>query len=374
MKFSGLQENIKEGLLLVNHIAGKNINLPILNNVMIKASEGNIKFITTNLEIGIISYVRGKVETEGEYTVDSKVISDYVSLLPNKKISIELKESEIKVECENFKTKIKGQSTEEYPLIPKIEKESCYKVVVGEFKKALNKVIFSVSNNETRLELSGVFFNFENEKLILAATDSYRLSERSVKVKPVNKENTSKNVIIPAKTLQEVVRILSSLREDNEEDELEIYISESQVLFKTSSVEIISRLIEGQYPDYKQIIPTNTKTTIIINKNELMRAVKASALFSKIGINDVSLDFPEGKNQTVITSESGQTGESVVNINSLVTGGDNGVVVNYRYLLDGLNSFEGENIKIEVIDNNTPCILKSEKNGDDIYIIMPIKQ
>ncbi len=385
MKISSLQENLKQGLFAVSHIAGKNINLPILNNVMIEARNGNIKLITTNLEIGVISVIRGKVEKEGSFTVDSKTISDYVSLLPNKKINIEQKENSLFVEAENYKTKILGQSAEEYPLIPEVDKKIEYSAKISEFKQALSQTSFAVASSETRMELSGVLFSFNKNKLTLAATDSYRLAEKTINIKTNLGEEENKKIIIPARTLQELIRILSGSEDSgSDEGEIKFYLSDNQILFTVDSIELVSRLIEGQYPDYRQIIPTNTKTTALINRAELTRAVKASALFSKAGINDINLDFPEGKNMAVISSASGQTGENTVELDANVKGEDNGVVVNYRYLLDGLNNIDSENIKIEVIDSNTPCILKAsssaeasadkEKGDDYLYIIMPIKQ
>ncbi|MEK7097841.1 MAG: hypothetical protein AAB906_03275, partial [Patescibacteria group bacterium] len=151
-------------------------------------------------------------------------------------------------------------------------------------------------------------------------------------------------------------------------------ISENQIMFNFGPVELISRLIEGQYPDYKQIIPNTNKTRAVINKNELVRAIKMASLFSKAGINDVNLDFPKGKNAVIISSVSGQTGENITELSADVGGDDNGVVVNYRYFLDGLNNFDSENVLIEVIDNNTPCILRPEKKTGCLYLIMPIKQ
>jgi DNA polymerase-3 subunit beta len=388
MKISSLQENLKQGLLTVSHVAGKNINLPILNNVMIEAKNGNIKLITTNLEIGVVNTVRGKIEKEGSFTVDSKTIADYVSLLPNKKINIEQKENNLIVESENYKTKIIGQSSEEFPLIPEVDKKTYYSAKIGEFRQALSQTAFAVSGSESRMELSGVLFSFNKEKLILAATDSYRLAEKKTNIKTNSEDGEDKRIIIPARTLQELIRILSGEMDGGETkddgDEIKFYLSENQILFTVGSTELVSRLIEGQYPDYQQIIPTNTKTTITINKQELTRAVKASALFSKTGINDINLDFPLDKKKAVISSASGQTGENIAELDADVVGEDNGVVINYRYLLDGLNNIDGENIKIEVVDSNTPCILKSshsakasgdkEKGEDYLYIIMPIKQ
>ncbi|MCK4540042.1 DNA polymerase III subunit beta [Candidatus Parcubacteria bacterium] len=374
MKISSLQENFKNGLFIVSHIAGKNVNLPILNNVMIKSMQGDIKLITTDLEIGIVTRVRGKVEEDGEFTIEAKILSDYISLLPNQKVDLEINKNNALIKCENYKTVIRGESAEEYPLVPEIEKEIYFKTNINDFKKALSQVIFAVSGSETRMELSGVFFSFNKKKLIMAATDSYRLAERIISIETNTKEE--KNVIIPAKALQEVIRIISVLKNEdlNENNDIIFYLSDNQILFTIGSTEVVSRLIEGQYPDYKQIIPVNRETKAKIDRAELLRAVKAAALFSKIGINDINLDFPENKNKIIVSSASGQTGENIAELDAETTGKDNGIVVNYKYVLDGINNIDSEKIVIEIIDGNTPCVLKGENNNNYAYIIMPIKQ
>ncbi|MDD4271241.1 MAG: DNA polymerase III subunit beta [Patescibacteria group bacterium] len=381
LKIFSLQENLKQGLALVGHVSGKNVNLPILNNVLIRAEEGKIRLIATNLEIGVISTVRGKIEREGFYTVSSKIISDCINLLPNKKIGLEQTENDLLVDCENYQAKVKGQSAEEFPLIPEVDRKNYFYAEAEEVKRAISQVIFATAVSETRLELSGVLFSFSGGILTIAATDSYRLAEKKIKIKSNSEEE--KKIIVPAKTLQELLRILSVNLDDEVEEknsEIRFYISENQILFTYGSTELVSRLIEGQYPDYQQIIPSNSKTKISIDRQELIRAVKMASLFSKAGINDVNLDFPAGKNQVVISSVSGQTGENITNLEAKVSGDDNSIVVNYRYLLEGLNNIEKETIKIEVIDSNTPCIIKpdltAQAGQDDsyLYIIMPIKQ
>lgn len=377
MKISSLQENLKNGLQLVGHIAGKNVNLPILNNILIKCNDDGIKLVTTDLELGITCSVRGKVEKEGEFTVEAKIISDFISLLPNNKVDLEVKENKLTIKSENYKTVIKGLSAEEYPLIPKIEKKNFFEVPIDEFKKALSQVIFAVSNSDNRLELTGVLFDFKDDELYLAATDSFRLAERKIKIKKSNQESVLNKIIIPAKTLQELVRILSNIKSEdfsNENKNLNIYISDNQILFTVGNVELISRLIDGQYPDYKQIIPINSKTTVVINKSELIRAVKTSSIFSKTGINDVNIDLPANKNKMIISSTSSQTGENVVELDAQVEGDDNGVVLNYKFLLDGINNINDESIKIKIVNSNTPCLLSSVKEDDYLYVIMPIKQ
>lgn len=374
MKFICLQENLKRGLNIVGHLSSKNVNLPILNNILIKAENGNIEFISTNLEIGITHQVRGKIETDGEFTVESKLISEYANLLSGgEKVKLELVDNEIKVECGNYKTKIKGESAKEFPLIPTVTREAYYSCDITDLKKALLSVVFSVSNSENRVELTGVLFSFNNDKLNLAATDSYRLAEREITLKNNGAKNEQK-IIVPAKTIQEVLRVLNNIEvgENVEDKEIKFYLSENQILFTFDSVEIISRLINGHYPDYKQIIPAKSQTEVLIERTELTRAVKAAALFSKTGINDITLLFSRGK--IIVSSFSGASGESQIELEADVKGIDNEVTINYRYLLDGLNNIEGEMVRLEILNNTTPCVLRPEKENNYLYIVMPIRQ
>lgn len=374
MRFISLQENLKRGLNIVGHISSKNINLPILNNILIKAENGNIEFISTNLEIGIVYQIRGKIEDDGQFTVDAKLVNEYVNLLSSgEKVKIEEKDNELKVECGNYKTKIKGESAKEFPLIPTLPRDGYYSCKVNEFKKALNSVGFAVSNSENRVELTGVLFSFSKDKLSLAATDSYRLAEREIKIKEEGVSGEQK-VIVPGKTVQEILRVLNNLEggELGDDQELKFYLSDNQILFVADSVELISRLINGHYPDYKQIIPAKSQTNVLVEKSEIIRAVKAAALFSKTGINDITILF--FKNKITISAFSGASGESQIELEADVKGDNNEVTINYRYLLDGLNNIEGEMVRLNVLNNTTPCVLRPEKSEDYLYIVMPIRQ
>ena len=355
MQFISLQENLKKGLQVVGHTTSKNVNLPILNNVLIKAYSGEIEFISTNLEIGVNCKIRGKVEKEGEYTVNSRILTDYINLLKsNEKVLVKLEENDLIVECGDYKTKIKGEESKEFPLIPSIESD----------------VIFSVSNSENRLELTGVLFSFSNNKLELVATDSYRLAENIINIE---KSEADFKIIIPAKTIQEVLRILNNNSEEENNSKINISFSDNQVLFSFNSTSLISRLINGNYPDYKQIIPTNEKTTAIIDKSELLRAVKAASLFSKNGINDILLQFKKG--QLTVSSFSSASGESKIKIKAVVKGEENNeITINYRYLIDGLNNIEAQEIEMLIINDNSPCLIRSKDSKDYLYIVMPIRQ
>jgi len=376
MTFISLQENLKQGLAIVSRVVSKNINLPILNNILFKVNKSNIELIATNLEIGITHQVRGKIDSEGEFTVDSKVITDYINLLPGDKVECEQDGMEIKLKCQNYKTKINIQEASDFPLIPKVNKENFYSASSEDIKNALSEVIFAVTNNETRLELSGVLLSFAKDSLTLVGTDSYRLAEKKIKIKS-NYEAPDNKVIVPARTLQELIRVLSSFKDDDQLEgagEIKICLSDNQILFIFGSTELVSRLINGSYPDYQQIIPMNYKTRVLINKNELMRAIKASAIFSKAGVNDVALDFKAETGKITISSASSQVGESSVELNSEIEGDNNDIIINYRYFLDGLNNISSDTVKLDLVNSGTPCVLRPEKQDDYLYIVMPIRQ
>ena len=370
MKFISLQDNLKKGLSIVGNVSVKNINLPILNNILIRTHKSNeVELISTNLEIGIIHKFRSKVEKEGEYTVESKIINDYINLLPGEKVSIEKKDENLSIKCDNYKTKIKGETTKDFPLIPLIKEDKYCLLDISTFKDILTKVSFSAAVGDNRPELSGVLFDFNDNNLTLAATDSYRLAEKTIEVKKNNLKD--KKVIVPIKTIQELLRILNTFV-NNEKEDIKICLSENQILFDFDSVNIVSRLINGNYPDYKQIIPNKYSTEVELNKEELIRAIKASSLFTKTGINDVMIVVDD--KQVIISSSSGQSGETNINLPANITGEKNDITVNYRYLLDGLNNLSSENVIVKLIDPQTPCLLKNKQEKNYLYIIMPIRQ
>jgi len=375
MKFSCTQENLNQILNIVSHIASKNNNLPILSNLLIKTENKNINISATNLEVGITSLLRGKVDVDGEILVDAKLLSNYISLLDKDRVDFELIEDDLKIECKKQKTKIKTQNTLDFPLIPKIEKSNPFIVSALKFKNAVYNIAFAVSNSDIRPEISGVFMSFLEKELVMAATDSYRLAEKKIDYLD-NKNSQNHQIIVPVKTLQEVSRIIGGFKGDVElvgDDNLEIYIEENQIIFNYNGVELVSRLIDGQYPDYNQIIPNNFNTKIKVNVIDLIKAVKASSLFAKSGVFDIKMIFSNSNNLSISASSS-QVGENNSNIDIEKNGPDGEIVINYKYILDGLQNIQSEFVVIEIIDSNTPIIIKPEDVNDYLYLIMPIRQ
>lgn len=368
MKFTCTQENLQKGLAVVNHLAGKNTTLPILNNVLVKVEGTVIELSTTNLEVGVKCQIRGKIEKEGSFTVQARLLSDYVNLLPHEPMNLELKDKELHVSCQNYKTKIKGMSSEDFPLIADIKEKGNVEIPIGTYRDALSQVLFAVALDETRPEISGVYFNFDEKGLTMAATDSFRLAERHVALK--GDKSQQAHFIVPFRTLQELNRILG---DSPETEKLIISWSDNQVSFKFEGIELISRLIEGQYPDYKQIIPSNFKTEIVISAKDCQQLVKSAALFCRAGINDVHFVVNAGKNQLEVQAANSQLGENKGAIQAETTGDDNEIVFNYRYVLDGLQNMNAQQVRLKLIDRHNPGLFLPEGEKGYTYIIMPIK-
>lgn len=367
MKFTSTQENLNHGISLAASLAGRSVGLPILNNILLEVTSGILTISSTNLEMGIKTQVRGKAEKDGSFTVSAKILADYINILPATNVSLELLDNQLLVKCDNFKTKIRGQKAEEFPIIPTLEEKNGLNLDQETFKQALSQTTFATSFDEMRPEINGVLFSINKNHLVLVATDSYRLAEKKINF---NKTTTnSKQIIIPLKTLQEIEKIIGSNL-----DILDIFIEENQIMFKINSTTVVSRLIEGNFPDYKQIIPSDYKTQVKINKEDLIQATRAAALFTRTGVNDINLKFLSKTGKIEIKTTNSQVGEQQSVLDSKISGDEVKVTFNYKYLLDGLQTVQSDNIILEINSSNSPVILKDEKDEDFLYLIMPIKQ
>ena len=375
MIFSVTKDNLQRGLSVVSHISNKQVNLPVLQNVHIKAEESGIVLSTTNLELATRVRVRGKIDKEGEFTVPAKLCNDFVSLLPNDRVDVSLLDTMLEVACGETSTNMNGIDATEFPLIPKVDTNASFEVPAVEFKKALSQVLFSVAANEARPELSGVFIRVKGVEMVLAATDSYRLAERKIKI---GEPKGDRDVIIPARALHEVGRIITALKDDPDSGEtMSFELSNNQAVFRYGAAELITRTIDGTYPDYTQIIPTQFATELVVGRQDLIKAVKTASLFSRTGIFDVTLSVSvESKALTVKATEA-TSGKNSASCAADVKGKDNEITVNFRYLLDGLQAMGSEGVTMKVIDGMNPCLVTPNgelEKGAYTYIVMPIRQ
>ena len=382
MELTCTQENLNKALNIIGRVVNKNTTLPILDNVLMETEKGRLKLSSTNLEMGINCWIGGKIIKEGKITIPTRLFSSFIGGLPNQNIEIRQVGESLKLSCGNYRTEIKGLSAEDFPLIPKIKADPIVEIKSLLIKEALIQVLPSVSLSESRPEITGVFMDFsqlDKNKLVLAATDSYRLAERSIDLNgaKINKEGLNllgekKSLIVPRNTAQELSRIL-----DNSDGELKIILSENQILFDCGSVNLISRLIEGQYPDYQQIIPTTFKSEAVVDNGEFQKAIKISSLFSDLKTNSVSLKADEKSKTVEIKAETGEVGKNSSKVAAQIKGEKVEIVFNHRYLVDGLNSVNAEEVVLKMNDSSSPVVLSADggKEGkkDFLYLIMPIR-
>ncbi|MEK9186331.1 MAG: DNA polymerase III subunit beta [Patescibacteria group bacterium] len=369
MKLIVLRNNLKSGLSAVERAVTENSALPILKNVLIKTFNNRIKLVGTNLELGISCLVSGKIIEEGEVNVPFGVLYGIINNIDSEKVSLESEKNNLHIKTDNYNAVIQGVSSEEFPIIPKIENTEYNLELNGEvLKNSLLKVSSSVQISEIRPEISGVLFDFQITILKIAATDSFRLSEVTL----INNQYTTNlrkgfKVIIPLKTIQELIRIIP------DDKQVTIQIDPNQILFKNEDVEIISRLIDGNYPDYEQIIPKEFGLEVQINKGHALNAIKLVSNFSGKG-NDILLKIADGKKAVEIYSSNQYLGENKYLIPAKIKGDNNGIVVfNWRYLLDGLKIMDSEEIIFGMNGESKPATIKPANNQSYFYILMPIK-
>ncbi len=368
MEIFCLQENFKKSLNIISNIIGKNLNLPILNNILLTIEKKRLRLISTDLEIAITHWTSAKVKKEGEITIPAKLLSDLINNLPNKKIEIKTKGDSLYIKCENFKSMIKGVDSKEFPIIPKIKGESIVNVGASKLKQALGQVVNFTSLSDIRPEISGVLSKINSKEIKFIATDSFRLGEKTISLKG-NKIKTKKSVIIPFKTVQELIRILG---EQDKEEIIEIIIEQNQILFKTPDTQLISRIIEGNYPNYEQLISKQFETTLILDKDEFLNTVRVTSLFSS-KINDIRLKVVSKKSLVEIFAQDMEIGENVSELKGEIKGKEMEIVFNHKYLLDGLNNIDSNKVMLGLNGETNPGILKPVGDPSFIYVIMPIK-
>lgn len=377
MKIVCLQENLKKALSYTERIIGKNLTLPILNNIFLSSDKGRLKISSTDLEIAINAWTSGKIEEEGGLTIPAKLLTNFVNNLPNKKVFLRQKKNNIlNLKCDNYQSDIRGLDAKDYPIIPKIEEENLIKINSDKFKIGLNQVINLVSDSETRPEIGGVYLDFSSltekarkSSIKIVATDSFRLGEKSLSKEIIKefKKGVKNSIIIPAKTIQELVRIL-----DEKTSEVKIILGNSQVLFDLGNVQIISRLIEGEYPNYNQIIPTSFTTEAVLKREEILQSVKIASFFSS-KVNDVKFKISPAKNLFQIFSQTPEVGANTSELKGDLKGKDCEISFNYRYLLDGLNNIFSQKVILGLNGPSSPGLLRGADESSYLYIIMPIK-
>lgn len=367
MKLTCAQKDLKQALDIVSLAVNASTTLPVLNNILLKASNKKLYFSATNLEIAINFEIPADIKNEGSITVPAKLLTHYISFLQDKEVELRVEEGNtLQLKSKSSQTKIKGISADEFPVIPKVEKEVTLQIKAPDFAEAIDATIFSAAVGGTRPVLSGVYIQVDKDVLKMVATDSFRLAEKKTKL--TNKVEKSVEAIVPVKTLLELGKILGG---GYENETVEIQLSKNQVLFSIHGVELISRLIEGKFPDYEKIIPKAVRTKLEVATDNLMIATKRVSLFARENNNSIKLSATNDGRLQIATDET-SVGEEKAEVEVKVEGENNKIALNSQYLLDVLGHIK-EKASIEMDEKLTPIVVRSLKKDDCLYVIMPLK-
>lgn len=362
MKLQVTQENLAKALNSVSRVASSRGTLPILSNVLLKTVGNRLSIAATNLDIAITHYIGSKVGEEGAITVPARLMQDFVSSLPGGVIELKLDDYKLNISTDKYQSVINGVTAEDFPVMPAIADGKSWTISGKTLKTALQQVIVAASSDEARPVLTGVFVHSHEGELYMVATDSYRLAE-----KKLQKTKEDVKLLIPASALQDLLRILGEY-----EDEVTVTHDDQQVLFKLGDVELVTRLIEGNYPDYRRLIPKDFVSSATLKRSDLTNITKVSSLFARESAGSVTINLDDEKSEVSIRSVASQLGENTASASAEVNG-EGTITLNSRYILDALHGLSGEDVVFGFNGKLEPSILRDPKADDYLHVIMPLK-
>ncbi len=383
MKLTCLPEKLGEGLATVGRAVSSKSTLPVLSNVLLQTEGGRLKLAATNLELAVSCWVGARVDEEGAITLPARLLIDYVGLLnPGEPLELALKGKKAHLTCGRFEANISGIDAEDFPPIPTVSGGTSLSLRAPALKEAIQQVVFAAAQDDSRPVLAGVLLVAKEGKLTLAAADGFRLAVRKLDLADLGGESAGEpldlSTIVPARTLAEVARGLS----DDDEERVEVATTpdRNQILFRHKGAEIVSRLIEGQFPDYDRIIPKDAKTRVTLQTADFLRATKAAQVFARDNSMIVRLQLvpPEGDasielGKVTITSTSAEIGDNTGDVDASVEGEAQHVAFNGRCLRDALEALDTQNTYLEVTGPASPGILRPADGPNGyLHVIMPM--
>jgi DNA polymerase-3 subunit beta len=373
MKLSCLQENLNHGLGVVGRAVATRTTLPITNNVLLASDEGRLKLVATNLEMAISCWLGAKIEEGGSITVPARLLTEFVSSLPNDTIDIALspKTKTLGLKCARFEARISGVDAKEFPPIPTIDEGITASVEVEALRQGINQVVFAAATEESRPVLTGVSAQFEGDELTLAAADGFRLAVYKLHV--TGKVAQKTEVIIPARTLAELNRLIG---EQEEAVEIMLNPNKSQALFRLKNIEMVSQLVQGTFPNYSQLIPQSYNTRVIVSVADFLRATKTASIFARDGSGIVRLVMTPGSEATpgklTISARSEEIGDDVGEIDATVEGDEAKIAFNGKYLTDVLSVLGEAQVALETTNPSSPGLIRPVGVDNYTHVVMPM--
>lgn len=372
MKVSVLQDNLARGLQTVSRGVATRSTLPILANVLLRTDDGRLKLTTTNLEIGVNAWIGAKIEDQGGITVPAKLFADFVNSLPpgQMDLALNVRTKTLHVQSASYEANIKGIDAEEFPPIPTISEKPTTRVAQSVMRQMINEVAFVAATDDSRPVLTGVLTRFEGDELTLVAADPYRLGIRRGPL--LSKVDPSIEVIIPARSLFELARVITS--EDSPVD-VAVTQNKSQVIFHTADVDLVTRLIEGQFPNYRQVIPASFTTRVVVERDELLKATKLASYFARDAANIVRLAVnpQDGGAPLVVSANAAEVGDNVSRVEASVEGNGVQIAFNARFLSEALSSLTAPEVALELGGALAPGVLKVVGEQSYLHVVMPLR-
>ena len=373
MKVSCLQENLARGLSIVSRAVATRSTLPVLSNILLATDENRLKLAATNLEIGISCWIGARVDEDGAVTIPARLLADFVNSLPQDRVDMELsvRTQQILLRCARFEARIKTIDAQEFPLVPTATEDDSIKVDAAMLRRKIEQVTFAAATDESRPILTGVSAKFEGSTLTLAAADGFRLAVAFTELStPVEKPFT---VIIPARALAEVARIIG----DQEEPvQITMTPTRNQVLFHTTHADLVSQLIEGNFPDYNQIIPKSHETRTVVDTRAVLQAVKTANIFARDAANIVRFQVNAGDELTpgklTLSATAAEVGDNVGEVDVTVDGSPIEIAFNAKFLIDILSAVDSTQVAIETSSAKLPGVFKPVDHDDFLCVIMPM--
>jgi len=373
MKLSCLQENLSMGLGIVGRAVAARSTLPITQNILLATEQSRLKLAATNLEMATTCWIGAKIEQEGSITIPARLLIDFVNSLPNELIEVTLPPNSHTLELESgrFQAHINGIDAEDFPPIPKVGDGITTSIEADALKEGIAHVAFAAATEESRPVLTGVNTEFDGEQFNMAAADGFRLAVHKMTLaSPISEKTT---VIIPAKALNELNRLLS-----DQEEPVEITINQqkSQVLFRLKNAEMVSQLIQRSFPDYSQVIPQSYTTRAVVDIDELMRVTKMSSIFARDASGIVRLVITPGAELTpgkvTVTAQAEEVGGNVSEIDALVDGEEAKIAFNVKYLSDVLSVLHQSQVALEVTTPSSPGVVRPIGVDNYVHVVMPM--
>lgn len=365
MKFIVLKTDIERLIKNAYRFASNRSQLPILENVVIRANKTKVFALSTNLEISFFGSIGAKVVEAGEIAIPANILMELTNKINSEKIEFEAEADIVKITGGGFKGNVSGMNTSDFPMIAEELTQNKFNLNLSEFCDALNSILFSVSRDDTRPVLTGVLMYFDSSYLYMVSSDGFRLSQNKMGFN--GKGVVSDNLIIPKPIFSEIIK----MKDESEEIGISYEKEASQVVFKIGENVISSRLIEGNFPDFNKIIPKQTKTTIELSNLDFKEGVGMAGIFARDSANVIKLDV--NKDGVKIISESAKSGSQESVIEAKVTGVDQLISFNYRYIEEVLGVCKGEGVIVKLVDSTSPGVFTDIKNPNYMHIIMPVR-